>query len=60
MSIWAKHVREKFPRVDDHYPDHVEPLLNADVLCEFVSAVAFFLLVRLLVRRQRASTSEQR
>jgi len=58
MSIWAKHVREKFPQVDDRYPDHVEPPLSANVLYELVSPVAF-LLVRLAVRRQRAFTSEQ-
>src|SRR6266480_3488287 len=51
VSIWAKHVREKFPRVDDHYHDHVEPLLNANLSCELASAVAIFLLVRLWVRR---------
>jgi len=29
MSIWAKHAPEKFPQVDDRYPDHVEPLPKA-------------------------------
>ena len=47
MSIWAKHVREKFQQVDDRYPDHVEPLLRGNVLCELLSAVPFLLLVRL-------------
>ena len=47
MSIWAKHVREKFPQVDDRYPDHVERFVSANMLCELVSPEAFFLLVRL-------------
>jgi len=59
MAIWAKHVREKFPQVDDRYPDHVEPPLSANVLYELVSPGAFFSFVRLAVRRQRAFTSEQ-
>src|SRR6266480_1657850 len=57
VSIWAKHVREKFPRVDDHYHDHVEPLLNANLSCELASAAAIFLLVRLWVRRTSRRTT---
>ncbi len=51
MSIWAKQVRSEFPGTDDAHPGHVKPLLNANLFCEFVSAVAIFLLVRLWLRR---------
>ena len=56
ISIWAKHVREKFPQVDDRSPDHVERLVSPNVLYKLVSPVAF-LLVRLAVRRQRTPSS---
>src|SRR5260370_37512006 len=51
MSIWAKQVRSEFPGTDDAHPSHVKPLLNANLVCELVSAVAIFLLVRLLLQR---------
>jgi Glycosyltransferase family 87 len=51
MSIWAKEVRSEFPGTDDAHPGHVRPLLNANLFCELVSAVAIFLLVRLWLRR---------
>jgi hypothetical protein len=51
MSIWAKQVRNEFPGIDDGHPRHVKPLLDANLFCEFVSAVAIFLLVRLWLRR---------
>src|SRR6266566_9000933 len=51
MSIWAKQVRSEFPGMDDAHPGHVKPLLNANLFCELVSAVAIFLLVRLWLRR---------
>jgi hypothetical protein len=46
MSIWAKQVRSEFPGTDDAHPGHVKPLLNANLFCELVSAVAIFLRVR--------------
>src|SRR5438874_11096432 len=51
MSIWAKQVRNEFPGTDDAHPGHVKSLLNANLFCELVSAVAIFLLVRLWLRR---------
>jgi hypothetical protein len=51
MSIWAKEVRSEFPGTDDAHPGHVRALLNANLFCELVSAVAIFLLVRLWLRR---------
>ena len=43
MSIWAKHVRNEFPGVDDGHPKLVNPLLKINVLCELLSALAIFL-----------------
>ena len=51
MSVWAKQVRKQFPGVDDGHPEHVKPLLNANLFCELVSALAIFFLVRLWQRR---------
>jgi hypothetical protein len=51
MAVWAKHVRSEFPEVDDGHPKLVNPLLKINVLCELLSAVAIFLLVRLCVER---------
>ena len=56
MAIWAKHVRSEFPEVDDGHPKLVNPLLKINVLCELLSAVAIFLLVRLCVRRSSCMT----
>src|SRR5207249_10972907 len=57
MAIWAKHVRNEFPGVDDGHPRLVNPLLKINVLCELLSAVAIFLLVRFCVRRANSSPS---
>src|SRR6266516_3370538 len=51
MAIWAKQVRDGFPGVDDGHPKLVNPLLKINFVCELLSAVAIFLLVRLCVRR---------
>ena len=56
MSIWARQVRSDFPEVDDGHPKHVKPLLNVNLFCELISAVAIFLLVRLWVRRSSDAT----
>jgi hypothetical protein len=56
MSIWARQVRSDFPEVDDGHPKHVKPLLNVNLFCELISAVAIFLLVRLWVRRSSRAT----
>ena len=57
MAIWAKQVRNQFPGVDDEHPKLVNPLLKINLLCELLSAVAIFLLVRLCVRRSHATRS---
>src|SRR5438094_4510747 len=51
MAIWAKQVRDGFPGVDDGHPKLGKPLLKINSVCELLSAVAIFLLVRLCVRR---------
>ena len=51
MAIWAKEVRNQFPGVDDGHPKLVNPLLKINLLCELLSAVAIFFLVRLSVQR---------
>src|SRR3989454_7199695 len=51
MAIWAKQVRDGFPGVDNGHPKLVNPLLKINFVCELLSAVAIFLLVRLCVRR---------
>jgi hypothetical protein len=56
MAVWAKHVRSEFPEVDDGHPKLVNPLLKINVLCELLSAIAIFLLVRLCVRRSSRIT----
>jgi len=56
MAIWAKQVRSEFPGVDDGHPKLVNPLLKINLLCELLSAVAIFLLVRLWVRRSSGTT----
>jgi hypothetical protein len=52
MAIWAREVRNQFPGVDDGHPKLVNPLLKINLLCELLSAVAIFLLVRLCLQRQ--------
>jgi hypothetical protein len=56
MAIWAKQVRNQFPGVDDGHPKLVNPLLKINLLCELLSAVAVFLLVRLCVRQSSCAT----
>src|ERR1700730_4597646 len=56
MSIWAKEVRTEFPGVDDGHPHYVGVLLKANLLCELISAIAIFLLVRLWLRRAVGAT----
>ena len=51
MGVWAKHVHSEFPGVDDEHPKLVNSLLKINVLCELLSAIAIFLLVRFCVRR---------
>ena len=57
MAVWAKHVRSEFPEVDDGHPKLINPLLKINVLCELLSAVAIFLLVRFCVQRANSSPS---
>src|SRR5919106_3873944 len=59
MSVWAKVVRTDFPGVDDGHPKHVKPLLNVNLFCELISAVAVFLLVRLWVHRASGATGSR-
>jgi len=56
MAIWARQVRSQFPGVDDGHPKLVNPLLKINLLCELLSAVAIFLLVRLCLERQSRTT----
>src|SRR5262245_39509311 len=56
MAIWAKQVRNQFPWVDDGHPKLVNPLLKINLLCELLSAVAIFLLVRLCLQRSSRMT----
>jgi Glycosyltransferase family 87 len=56
MAIWARQVRNQFPGVDDGHPKLVNPLLKINLLCELLSAVAIFLLVRLCLQRQARAT----
>lgn len=51
MAIWSKEVRTEFPGVDDGHPKLVNPLLKINLICELLSAVAIFLLVRFCVQR---------
>jgi hypothetical protein len=57
MAIWSKQVRDEFPSVDSEHPKLVNPLLKVNLLCELVSAVAIFFLVRLCVRRSSPAHS---
>src|SRR5256886_9747958 len=50
MAVWAKHVRSEFPEVDDGHPKLVSALLKINLLCEVLSAVAIFFLVRLCLQ----------
>lgn len=57
MAIWAKQVRDGFPWVDNDHPKLVNPLLKINFICELVSALAIFLLVRECLRRSRLTES---
>ena len=56
MAVWAKQVRHSFPGVDDGHPKLVNPLLKINLLCELLSAVAIFLLVRSCIRQSSSAT----
>src|SRR5438445_6104209 len=56
ISIWAKEVRTEFPGVDDGHPHYVGVLLKANLLCELISAIAIFFLVRFWLRRTAGAT----
>jgi hypothetical protein len=56
MAIWAKQVHHQFPGLDVGHPKLVNPLLKINILCELLSAVAIFFLVRLCVRRSSSAT----
>jgi hypothetical protein len=56
MAIWARQVRNQFPGVDDGHPKLVNPLLKINLLCELLSAVAIFLLVRFCLGRELRTT----
>jgi hypothetical protein len=51
MGVWAKHVHSEFPEVEDGHPKLVNSLLKINVLCELLSAIGIFLLVRFCVQR---------
>jgi hypothetical protein len=57
MAMWAREVRNQFPGVDDGHPKLVNPLLKVNLLCELLSAVAIFLLVRLCGRSRATQSS---
>jgi hypothetical protein len=57
MAIWAKEVRDGFPWVDNDHPKLVNPLLKINFICELVSALAIFPLVRECLRRSRPTQS---
>src|SRR5438874_1779473 len=59
MAVWTKHVRSEFPEVDDGRPKLINPLLKINVLCELLSAVAIFLLVRFCVQRSSHMTQSR-
>ncbi len=57
MAIWARQVRNQFPGVDNGHPKLVNPLLKINLLCELLSAIAIFHLVRLCLQRSRPTQS---
>ena len=59
MSVWTKHVREAFPGVKDSRPEHFSSLLKANLVCELLSAVGIFLLVRLWIGRAGGATGSR-
>jgi hypothetical protein len=56
MAIWAKQVHHQLPGLDAGHPKLVNPLLKINMVCELLSAVAIFFLVRLCVRRSSSVT----
>ncbi len=56
MSIWTKEVKAQFPGAEDGTPEYVEPLLRVNFVCEILTALGVFLLVRLGVRRSGGRT----
>jgi hypothetical protein len=56
MAIWAKQVHNQFPGLDVGRPKLVNTLLKINILCELLSAVAIFFLVRLCVRQASSAT----
>ncbi len=56
MAIWAKQVHDQFPGLDDGHPKLVNPLLKINIVCELLSAVAIFFLVRLCLCRSSSAT----
>src|SRR5213080_1489098 len=59
ISIWAKEVRTEFPGVDDGHPHYVGVLLKINLLCELISAIAIFFLVRFWLRRTTGEMTAQ-
>ncbi len=57
MSIWTREVKAQFPGVEDGTPDYVEPLLKVNFVCEILTALGVFLLVRQGVRRSGGRTN---
>ncbi len=56
MAIWAKQVHDQFPGLDAGHPKLVNPLLKINIVCELLSAVAIFFLVRTCLRRWSAAS----
>ena len=56
MGVWAKHVRSEFSEVDNDHPKLISALLKINLLCELLSAIAIFFLVRFCVRRSSITT----
>ncbi len=59
MSIWTKAVKAKFPGVEDGTPEYVEPLLFVNFVCEIVTALGIFLLVKLGMERAKGATDSR-
>jgi hypothetical protein len=56
MAMWARQVHNQFPGLDVGHPKLVNPLLKVNIVCELLSAVAIFFLVRLCVRFSSSAT----
>ncbi len=55
MAVWAKQVHDQFPGLDLGHPKLVNPLLKINIVCELLSAVAIFYLVRQCLRRSSSA-----